>query len=102
MPPGTSALPERSGNTLCVHSACEHDCETDPVTSKDFNMSNKNTAKGVGNQVAGNAKEVAGKVSGNRKLEAEGRLQELKGDAQRVAGKVESETKKAIDKNRKG
>ncbi|WP_213271447.1 CsbD family protein [Hyphomonas sp.] len=64
-------------------------------------MTNKNTAKGVGNQVAGNTKEAAGKVTGDRKLEAEGRIQELKGDAQRAAGKVEDELKKATDKDRK-
>lgn len=64
-------------------------------------MTNKNTVKGVGNQVAGNAKEAAGKVSGNKKLEAEGRLQELKGDTQRAAGKVEDKVKKSADQNRK-
>lgn len=64
-------------------------------------MTNKNTAKGVGNQVAGNTKEAAGKVTGDRKLEAEGRIQELKGDAQRAAGKVEDKLKKATDKDRK-
>ena len=64
-------------------------------------MTNKNTAKGVGNQVAGNTKEAAGKVTGNKKLEAEGRIQELKGDAQRAAGKVEEKLKKATDNDRK-
>jgi uncharacterized protein YjbJ (UPF0337 family) len=64
-------------------------------------MTNKNTAKGVGNQVAGNAKEAAGKLTGNKKLEAEGRIQELKGDAQRAAGKAEEKLKQAADKNRK-
>lgn len=64
-------------------------------------MTNKNTVKGVGNQVAGNAKEAAGKLTGNKKLEAEGRLQELKGDAQRAAGKVEEKIKKSADDYRK-
>lgn len=64
-------------------------------------MTNKNTVKGVGNQVAGNAKEAAGKATGNKKLEAEGRIQELKGDAQRAAGKVEEKVKKAADDHRK-
>ncbi len=64
-------------------------------------MTNKNTAKGVGNQVAGNTKEAAGKLTGNKKLEAEGRIQELKGDAQRAAGKVEEKLKKATDNDRK-
>jgi len=63
-------------------------------------MTNKNTVKGVGNQVAGNAKEAAGKVSGDKKLEAEGRLQELKGDAQRAAGKAEDKIKKSVDHKR--
>lgn len=63
-------------------------------------MTNKNTVKGVGNQVAGNAKEAAGKVSGNKKLEVEGRLQELKGDAQRTAGKAEDKIKKSVDHKR--
>lgn len=60
-------------------------------------MTNKNTVKGVGNQVAGNAKEAAGKLTGDKTLEAEGRLQELKGDAQRAAGKVEEKIEKAAD-----
>ena len=64
-------------------------------------MTNENTAKGVGNQVAGNAKEAAGKLTSNKKLEAEGRMQELKGDAQRAAGKVEEKVKKATDDNHK-
>ena len=64
-------------------------------------MTNKNTVKGVGNQVAGNAKEAAGKLTGDKKLEAEGRLQELKGDAQRAAGNVEEKIKKSTDGHRK-
>lgn len=64
-------------------------------------MTNKNTVKGVGNQVAGNTKEAAGKVTGDKKLEAEGRVQELKGDVQRAAGKAEHKVKKAADDIRK-
>jgi uncharacterized protein YjbJ (UPF0337 family) len=71
------------------------------VKRQETEMTNKNTAKGVGNQVAGNTKEAAGKVTGNKKLEAEGRIQELKGDAQRAAGKVEEKLKKATDNDRK-
>ncbi|PKP81689.1 MAG: CsbD family protein [Alphaproteobacteria bacterium HGW-Alphaproteobacteria-18] len=64
-------------------------------------MTNKNTVKGVGNQIAGNSKEAAGKVTGNKKLEAEGRAQELKGDVQRAAGKAEEKLKKVADDIRK-
>ena len=64
-------------------------------------MTSKNTVKGVGNQIVGNAKEAAGKLTGDKKLEAKGRVQELKGDAQRAAGKAEEKAKKAADNLRK-
>lgn len=64
-------------------------------------MTNKNTLKGLGNQVAGNTKEAAGKATGNRKLEAKGKMQELKGDAQRAAGNAEHQIRKAAEKLQK-
>ena len=42
----------------------------------------------AGNKVVGNAKEAAGKVTGNEKLEAEGKGQQVKGSAQDVKGSV--------------
>jgi uncharacterized protein YjbJ (UPF0337 family) len=45
-------------------------------------------AKAAGNKIAGGAKQVAGEVTGNDKLKAEGAAQSLKGDAQNVSGKV--------------
>lgn len=42
----------------------------------------------AGNKIAGKAKELAGKVTGNHELEAEGEAQQLKGSAQKVAGTV--------------
>ena len=42
----------------------------------------------AGNKIAGNIKEGIGKMTGNEKLEAEGKAQELKGSAQDVKGSV--------------
>lgn len=48
----------------------------------------KDKAKGVGNEIAGNAKRAAAEVMGNPRLDAEGKAQERKGEAQQLAGKV--------------
>ncbi|RRQ51453.1 CsbD family protein [Sphingorhabdus wooponensis] len=45
-------------------------------------------AKGLGNEIAGNLKQAAGKVSGNQSLQAEGIAQERKGEGQNLKGKV--------------
>lgn len=45
-------------------------------------------AKGLANEAIGNTKQAVGKATNNKKLEAEGTLQERKGEAQQLAGKV--------------
>lgn len=45
-------------------------------------------AKGLGNEIAGNIKQAAGKATNNTRLEAEGLAQERKGEAQGLKGKV--------------
>jgi uncharacterized protein YjbJ (UPF0337 family) len=45
-------------------------------------------AKGLGNEIVGNIKQAAGKVSGNDHLQAEGMAQERKGEGQNLKGKV--------------
>ncbi len=42
----------------------------------------------AGNKIVGNVKEAIGKATGNEKLEAEGKVQELKGTGQDVKGSV--------------
>ena len=42
----------------------------------------------AGNKIAGNVKEGLGKATGNEKLAAKGKEQELKGSAQDVKGSV--------------
>ncbi len=45
-------------------------------------------AKGLGNEIVGNLKQAAGKISGSQSLQAEGIAQERKGEGQNLKGKV--------------
>ncbi len=45
-------------------------------------------AKGLANEIVGNIKQAAGKVSGNERLQAEGIVQERKGEGQNLKGKM--------------
>ncbi len=55
---------------------------------------NKNQNEGLGKKIAGGFKKATGKVTGNRKLEAEGEVQKTTGTVQKKVGDVE----KSIDK----
>ncbi|EMG53131.1 CsbD family protein [Ochrobactrum sp. CDB2] len=67
--------------------------------SKDEEMSSTtDKIKGKANQAGGAIKEEAGKLSGNRKVEAEGAAQKLKGKAQDAKGKAKDAVKSAVDK----
>lgn len=48
----------------------------------------KDKAKGLGNEIAGNVKQAAGKASGKPNLEAEGHAQERKGEGQNLMGNL--------------
>ena len=54
--------------------------------------------KGLGNELAGNVKQAAGKVTGNDRLLAEGKAQEIKGEAQRTVGEAKDGVKDLADK----
>ncbi len=54
--------------------------------------------KGLANEAAGNAKQVAGRLMDKPLLRAEGALQERKGEAQQALGKGKEAVKRAIDK----
>ena len=45
-------------------------------------------AKGLGNEIAGNIKQAAGKVSGDEHPQAEGIVQERHGEGQNLQGKM--------------
>lgn len=48
----------------------------------------KDKAKGLGNEIAGNAKQAAADATDNPRLDAEGKAQERKGEAQNLKGEV--------------
>lgn len=48
----------------------------------------RDRAEGAWDQAKGKAKEVAGKVTGDRKLQAKGKLDQAKGKAKRATGRV--------------
>ncbi|MDP4006235.1 CsbD family protein [Methylobacterium sp. NEAU K] len=53
--------------------------------------------KGLANEAVGNVKQAAGKATGNDKLVAEGKAQELKGEAQKAVGDVKDGAKSVAD-----
>lgn len=59
---------------------------------------NNDEIKGTAKQAAGSVKEAAGKVVGNRKLEAEGAGEKLAGKAQAAVGKAKDQVKDKLDR----
>jgi uncharacterized protein YjbJ (UPF0337 family) len=56
---------------------------------KDYVMGElKDKAKGIGNEIAGNIKQAAGRANNNPLLEREGIDQERRGEGQNLKGKV--------------
>ncbi|AWN45157.1 CsbD family protein [Methylobacterium aquaticum] len=53
--------------------------------------------KGLANEAVGNIKQGIGSATGNDKLQAEGKAQELKGEAQKTTGDVKDGIKNAAD-----
>ena len=53
--------------------------------------------KGLANEAVGNLKEGVGKVTGNDRLVAEGKAQELKGEAQRTVGEAKDGVASVVD-----
>ena len=54
--------------------------------------------KGAANEVAGNVKQGVGNLTGNDKLQAEGKAQEVEGKTQRTVGEAKDGVKNAADK----
>jgi uncharacterized protein YjbJ (UPF0337 family) len=48
----------------------------------------KDKAKGIGNEIAGNTKQAAGRATNDPNLEAEGVAQERKGEQQNLKGSI--------------
>ncbi|MGU3387792.1 Uncharacterized conserved protein YjbJ, UPF0337 family [Methylobacterium sp. UNC300MFChir4.1] len=60
--------------------------------------STTDTIKGLANEAVGNVKQGIGSVTGNDKLKAEVKAQELKGEAQKTTGNVKDGAKHVADK----
>lgn len=58
---------------------------------------NKDRIEGSFNQAKGKVKEVAGKVTGDAKLETEGKVDQIKGKVQNTIGGMKDKMKEAID-----
>ena len=58
---------------------------------------NEQHVKGAVDKVFGKAKEVAGRVTGNKRLETEGKVDQAKGAVRNAAGDAKDAGKKAID-----
>lgn len=54
--------------------------------------------KGMANEAAGNVKQAVGKATGDEKLRAEGKAQELEGEAQQTVGKAKQAVGNAADR----
>ena len=59
-------------------------------------MVNKDKVKGVAKQVKGSVKETAGRVTGNRRTEAEGAAEKTVGKVQKGFGDVKEKVKGAL------
>jgi uncharacterized protein YjbJ (UPF0337 family) len=57
---------------------------------------NEQHAKGAADKVAGKIKEFAGRVTGNKKLETEGKVDQVKGAIRNAAGDAKDAGKEAI------
>jgi len=58
---------------------------------------NREHVKGAADKAKGAIKDAAGKVTGDEKLQAEGKMDKAKGAAHNVAGDVKDAVKKATD-----
>jgi uncharacterized protein YjbJ (UPF0337 family) len=56
---------------------------------------NKEHVKGAADKAKGAIKEAAGKLTGDKKLEAEGKLDKMKGEVRDVVGDVKDAVKRA-------
>jgi len=60
----------------------------------------KEHMKGVADKAKGAVKDAAGKLTGDKKLQAEGKIDKAKGTAHNVAGDVKDEAKDAAKRAR--
>jgi uncharacterized protein YjbJ (UPF0337 family) len=75
-------MPPDSGTDLLVFALSPH-----MLSLEDRNMDREHV-KGAADKAKGTIKETAGKVTGDKELESEGKLDKAKGDLHNAAGNV--------------
>jgi len=60
----------------------------------------KDRIEGAAKQAKGAVKDVAGKVTGDTKMQAEGKMDKAEGKAQNAVGGVKDSARDAVDKDR--
>jgi uncharacterized protein YjbJ (UPF0337 family) len=60
-------------------------------------MMDREHVKGVADKAKGAVKDVAGKATGDKELETEGKMDKAKGDLHKAAGDVKDAFRKATD-----
>ena len=58
---------------------------------------NKDQVDGAGKQIKGAVKDAVGGLTGNAKLQAEGKMDKAEGKVQQKVGDVKNEVRKALD-----
>ncbi len=58
----------------------------------------KDQIEGAGKQAKGAVKDAAGKLTGDVKLQAEGKLDKVEGQVQSAVGKAKDDTRKALNR----
>lgn len=82
------------GNVLACRSV---ESLTTPNTPNNEDPMNKDRIQGSAEQVKGKVKEIAGKVTGDTKLESEGKADKAAGKIQNTVGGVKDAIKEAVD-----
>jgi uncharacterized protein YjbJ (UPF0337 family) len=65
---------------------------------KETDVVDKNRIEGAGHKAAGSFKEAAGKLTGNEKLKAEGKIEKAGGKVQEAVGKTADEIRRERDR----
>jgi uncharacterized protein YjbJ (UPF0337 family) len=81
---------QRSFETITVHAGS-------PVKAQRRNCMDREHVKGVADKAKGAIKEGAGKVSGDKELQNEGKMDKAKGAAHKAAGDVKDAARDAAD-----
>jgi uncharacterized protein YjbJ (UPF0337 family) len=71
-------------------------CLDDRIPSQREDIMNKDRIEGSVEQAKGKVKEVAGKVTGDSKLETEGKAQQIAGKVQNTVGGFKDAVKEAV------